>query len=131
MFGNWATGRLRIVSEPTSTRTIEMTIATMGRLMKNFDMGLLHRPFCGKRLGVYAHARTHLLKPLGDDAFDGFQPLSDDPFGTDPVTDRYLANVHFAVAIHDGDLIATLQLGHCALRYQQSSPFDADDCAPS
>src|SRR5882672_8490583 len=100
-----------------------MTMATMGRFMKNFDMGLLHRPFRGKRLGVYAHARTDLLNPLGHDAFAGLQALRDDPFGTDPVTDRYRANVHFAVVIYDGDLIATLQLRHCALRYQQSSVF--------
>src|SRR6266481_810013 len=120
-----------MVSEPTSTRTIEMTMATMGRFMKNFDMGLLHRPFRGKRLGVYVHARTHLLNPLGHDAFAGFHPFSDDPFGTDPVTDRHRANVHFAVAIHDSDLIAALQLGHRALRYKQSSVFDADNCANS
>src|ERR1700739_443901 len=106
-----------MVSEPTSTRTIEMTIATMGRLMKNFDMGLFHRRFCGKRLGVYAHARTHLLNALGDDAFAGLQPLSDNPFGTDAVTDRDGANIHFAAAIYDGDLVAPCQLGHPALRY--------------
>ena len=40
MLGNWATGKLRMVSEPTSTMTMEITMATMGRLMKNFDIGL-------------------------------------------------------------------------------------------
>src|SRR5271156_188511 len=38
MLGNCATGKLRTVSEPTNTMTMEITMATMGRLMKNFDM---------------------------------------------------------------------------------------------
>src|ERR1700733_8732011 len=38
MLGNCAAGKLRTVSEPTSTMTMEITMATMGRLMKNFDM---------------------------------------------------------------------------------------------
>ena len=38
MFGNCATGRLRMVIPPTITSKIETTIATIGRLMKNFDM---------------------------------------------------------------------------------------------
>ncbi len=39
MAGNCATGSLRMVIAPTSTIRIAITIATMGRLMKNFDMG--------------------------------------------------------------------------------------------
>src|SRR5215469_11658642 len=116
-----------MVSEPTKTRTIEMTIATMGRLMKNFDMGLLHRRFCRKRLGVYAHARTHFLNSLSDDAFTGFQPLGNDPSGTDAITHRHGANVHFAVAVHDRNLIGALKFRHGALRYQQPAAFDPDD----
>src|ERR1700733_520482 len=38
MFGNCATGKLRTVSEPTNTMTMEITMATMERLMKNFDI---------------------------------------------------------------------------------------------
>jgi hypothetical protein len=38
MLGNNATGSAVIVTAPTITMTIEITIATMGRLMKNFDM---------------------------------------------------------------------------------------------
>jgi hypothetical protein len=40
MFGNCATGKLRIVNVPTNTNRIEITIATMGRWMKNLDIGL-------------------------------------------------------------------------------------------
>ena len=38
MFGNCATGRPEITTAPTITITMEITIATMGRLMKNLDM---------------------------------------------------------------------------------------------
>src|SRR5580692_8568699 len=40
MLGNCATGKLTIVTAPTITIRIAITIATMGRLMKNLDMGL-------------------------------------------------------------------------------------------
>src|SRR6267142_1848163 len=40
MFGNCATGRLTIVTPPTITVRMAMTIATMGRLMKKLDMDL-------------------------------------------------------------------------------------------
>jgi hypothetical protein len=43
MLGNCATGKLRTVSEPTNTMTMEITMATMGRLMKNLDMAI--RPY--------------------------------------------------------------------------------------
>ncbi len=36
--GNCAVGRLTMETTPTITMTMEMTIATMGLLMKNFDM---------------------------------------------------------------------------------------------
>jgi hypothetical protein len=38
MFGDCATGKVAIVTPPTMTIRIAMTIATMGRLMKNLDM---------------------------------------------------------------------------------------------
>ena len=38
IFGNCATGRLTIDTAPTITMRIAITIATIGRLMKNFDM---------------------------------------------------------------------------------------------
>src|SRR5262249_53264337 len=38
MFGNWATGRPTIVTTPTMTIRMAITSATIGRLMKNFDM---------------------------------------------------------------------------------------------
>src|ERR1700686_5906455 len=40
MFGNCATGRLAMVTAPTITMRMAITIATMGRLMKKLDMDL-------------------------------------------------------------------------------------------
>src|SRR3989442_14006205 len=75
MLGNCATGRLRIVMVPTITRTIEITIATMGRLIKNFDIELPCLAFRGKRLRVHLHARTHLLHAFGNHALASLQPV--------------------------------------------------------
>jgi len=68
MLGNCATGKLKIVMAPTSTKTMEITIATMGRLIKNFDMALLAFAFHGEWLSVHLHPRSHLLHALGNDA---------------------------------------------------------------
>ena len=38
MSGNCAMGRLVMVTAPRITRRIEITMATIGRLMKNFDI---------------------------------------------------------------------------------------------
>src|SRR5262249_36108579 len=44
ILGNCALGRLRMATAPTMTMTIEITMATMGRSMKNFDMGQVRTP---------------------------------------------------------------------------------------
>ena len=41
--GNCAIGRLSIATKPTITMRMAITMATMGRLMKNFDMLVLLR----------------------------------------------------------------------------------------
>ena len=38
MLGNWATGKVTIATAPTITVSMAITIATMGRRMKNLDM---------------------------------------------------------------------------------------------
>jgi hypothetical protein len=38
MFGNWAVGSPDMATRPTMVIRIEMTMATIGRLMKNLDM---------------------------------------------------------------------------------------------
>ena len=110
MLGNCATGKLRMVRVPTSTRTIEITMATMGRLIKNFDMGLPPRSVRGKRLGVHLHARAHLLHAFGNHPFAGLQSVRNNPVAADTVADFDRPNAHFVLVVHDGDLITALQL---------------------
>src|ERR1700730_2267438 len=118
MLGNCATGRLRIVMVPTITMTMEITMATMGRLMKNFDIGLPSLRLCRKRLGVDLHARAHLLHTLDDDTVAAPQPVRNNPLGADPVADFDRSDADFILVIHHRDLIAALQLRHCTLRYK-------------
>src|SRR6266566_2928868 len=120
MLGNCATGRLKIVIVP------KITIATIGRLIKNFDIGLPSPAFPGKRLGVHLHARTNLLHAFGNHAVASLQPLGDNPIGADALANLYRTDAHFVVAVHRRDLIAALQLGDSALRNKQCVLLDSD-----
>src|SRR5580692_6035627 len=110
MLGNWATGKVRMVSVPTITKMMEITIATMGRLMKNFDIGLSVLVFRAERLGIHQCASAHFLHAFRDDSFSAIQPVRDNPLGTDTVADRYRTNADFVVAIDHRNLVATLEL---------------------
>src|SRR2546425_12621678 len=109
MLGNCATGNARMVREPTSTRTMEITMATMGRLIKNFDIGLPSLGFRGKWFGVNQHSRAHLLHALDNHAFALLQAFGDNPLIADAVPHLDRANAYFAFAVHHRDLIAALQ----------------------
>src|SRR3954452_24880581 len=50
MLGNWAIGRMNIETAPTSTMMMAITMATMGRLMKNRYMVI---SFGGSGPGIY------------------------------------------------------------------------------
>ena len=69
MLGNCATGRLSMVIAPTSTIRIAITIATMGRLMKNFDMRLPILCLRDKGFGVHMRALAYLLNAFRDHSF--------------------------------------------------------------
>src|ERR1700685_2936718 len=99
MLGNCATGKVRMVSEPTSTNTMEITMATMGRLMKNFDIGLLPLRLGDKWLGVHLHARTDFLYALGNHAFASLQPFRNNPVGADAVADFDRSDTHFVLVV--------------------------------
>src|SRR6266851_3908468 len=116
MLGNWATGRLSIVIVPTITMTIEITMATMGRLMKNFDIGLPSLTFRGKRLRVHLHARTHLLHAFGNHAFASLQSVRDNPIGADTVADLNRAENISGVGKKPGDPNRARALIHLAVR---------------
>src|SRR5712692_260372 len=131
MLGNCATGRLRIVMVPTITMTIEITIATMGRLIKNFDIGLPSLAFRGKRLGVHLHALTHLLHTFGNHPIASLQPVRNNPIGTDAVADLNCADAYSVLAIHHCYLIPALQLRHRTLRDEERVFLDALSCPNS
>src|SRR5579863_4257521 len=109
MLGNWATGKVRMVSVPTITKIMEITIATMGRLMKNFDIGLSVLVFRAERLGVHERASAHFLHAFRDDSFSGMQPVRDNPLRAHTVADRYCTNADFVVAPYHRNLVAALE----------------------
>src|SRR5580692_4895391 len=76
IFGNCAIGRLTSATAPTITVMIAMTIATMGRLMKNFDTARL---LCGlarrRRDGIHKRAvLRHFLGAVRDDPVARVEP---------------------------------------------------------
>src|SRR5215470_13249727 len=73
MLGNCATGRLTIEIAPTMTVNMAITIATMGRLMKNLDI----------RLWIDLHSLTKSLHSFDNDVFARRKALVDDPLGAD------------------------------------------------
>src|SRR5580658_2607906 len=113
MLGNCATGKLRTVREPTSTMTMEITMATMGRLMKNFDMdqsvlndsSILSSSILGsrilgsrcKRFGIHVHPGAHSLNPFRHHSLAGVQAARDDPPAIHPVPHGDGSNVDFVV----------------------------------
>src|SRR5271168_853503 len=108
MPGNCATGRVRIVSAPTITMTMEITMATMGRLMKNFDMGLFTLRFRAERLGVHPHARAHLLDSFRNHAFAWLQPFVNNPLRARALAGRDRPDGHDVLRVHDSHLITPL-----------------------
>src|SRR5208282_1220814 len=126
MLGNCATGKLRMVRAPTITRTIEITMATMGRLMKNFDIGLPSFVFAGVGLGSHRCALPHLLHAFGDDAIARLEPAVNDPVAADAVAHLNSSDFRLVVGIDNRDLVTALQLGDGALRNHQRVVLDAD-----
>src|ERR1700677_1717536 len=129
MLGNCATGKVSMVRPPTSTMTIEITMATMGRLIKNLDMELPSRSVPGKWPGVHLQSRTHLLHALGDHSFARLESLRNDPLVADTIADFDGLDGDLVVVVHRRDLIAGLQLGDGTLRHQQSALLNADNRA--
>src|SRR5260370_18980502 len=120
IFGNWATGRVAIVTAPTITVRIAMTIATIGRLMKNFDIlpaSLLFRRLV-ERPGVYTRTSNSLLDALHNHSLARFQPIPDHPHRPRLAADPDCLDTHRVVAIYGGHLIAALLFGDGRLRDQ-------------
>src|SRR5258707_923816 len=112
MFGNWATGKAAIVTAPTITVRIEMTIATIGRLMKNLDISVSLQ----ERLRADLRAGTSLLDSFGHHALAHLQSFDHDPHRADPIAEFHGPNADRICIVHHGDLIAALLFRHSALR---------------
>src|SRR5215475_1845482 len=97
MLGNCATGKLRMVSEPTNTSTMEITIATMGRLIKNVDMALPARGFGDEWFGIDVSAGANLLDAFGHDVLSRLQSFSDNPLAANVIADLYSSYAHLVV----------------------------------
>src|ERR1700735_2058553 len=115
MLGNCATGRARMVIEPTITNTMEITMATIGRLIKNFDMDLLSWNRYRKWLGFHLHSGTHFLDALGNHTLALLQSVRNNPLVAVTIADIDGSNAYFVVAIHHRHLVAALQLRNCPL----------------
>src|SRR5512143_2082416 len=101
--GYWAMGRPDIATSPTRTVTMEITIATIGRLTKKRAMLLrLGRRFRralaggGGRRGLRAHdhAVPHLLQALDHDLLARLQAFLDHPQAVDARADLHVAERH-------------------------------------
>src|SRR5690349_23886195 len=129
MFGNCAIGKLSMVSEPTSTKTIEITIATIGRLMKNFDMTSPAHRFGSERFRINPNAGAHLLNTFGNHAITWIETTCDHPTSIDLRPHCYRPDGYPVIGVKDGHLITTLEFRNGALRNEQSSLLCLDYCA--
>src|SRR5580704_3031621 len=124
MFGNWETGNRAMDTAPTITVRIAMTMATIGRLIKKFDMVVssVARPGpLARRFWFNVHARRDLLNSVDDHSVTRIQPIADHPQGPDLVANVNRFNAHGVVAVHGGHFIAALQLGNGLLRNEQGA----------
>src|SRR5262245_60929594 len=118
--GNCEIGRLTMVTAPTITVRTEITIATIGRLMKNRDTSASRlRRLAGHYLDD--RAIPDLQEAFDNHAFAGFQTVSYDPEAADTIADRHGTDRYLVVAAHDRDLVTALQLGNRALRNQDGA----------
>src|SRR5262245_51196419 len=108
MLGNCATGRLTIAIAPTMTVKMAITIATIGRLMKNLDI----------RLWIDLHSLANLLHALNDDALTRREALVDNPFSADGFTHLHSPDFDGVIGVDDGDLPRSLEVDDCTLRNQ-------------
>src|SRR5580693_5486103 len=102
MFGNCATGRPAIATAPTITVRIAITIATIGRLMKNLDISVALREW----LRVDLKAGTSLLDALGHHTLTRLQSIGHDRHRADPVAQFHCPNCNLVCTVYYGHLIS-------------------------
>src|ERR1700752_807498 len=115
MSGNWATGSPPIAIRPPITVMIAMTIATMGRSIKNFEITahLFIDSLCRLvrfciRSRHHRYALANLLQTFNHYALTWFDAVFNDPLRADAFADFYRANVNFVTTVDNCDLISAL-----------------------
>src|ERR1700704_2064681 len=123
MLGNCATGRLAIVTAPIITIRIDITIATIGRLMKNFDIDSVS--FSGKTYGLGSNGSSflELLQSFDYNLLTRLEAAVNHPHRSDRLAGFHGAHTDFVITPDDRRLIASLRLSNGALRYEQSAFF--------
>src|SRR5436190_2080024 len=123
MSGNWAIGSVCIATSPPSTVTMAMTMATIGRLMKNRDIKISERLMrVGGRLlpGLRAHhGAVSCRRAFNDDAVARRYAGIDHPSASDAFAHLHGSRGEVIVGSDDADLIGALELRHRALGHHQ------------
>src|SRR5512143_2404643 len=128
--GYWAMGSPDIATSPTRTVTMEITIATIGRLTKKRAMLLrlgrrLRSTLAGgggrRGLRAHDHAVPHLLQALDHDLLARLQALLDQPETVHPWPDLDVAERHLVAFADHRDAVEVLQLDHGSLRDEESA----------
>src|SRR5215469_10876064 len=121
MLGNCATGRASAETSPITTMRMAITIATMGRLMKNRDMVLPPRRL-RVRLRIHHGAFAHFGCSFRDHALPGLQAAHDDPHLAGALGSLDGSNADSVVGSDYGHLVASLKLADGPLRNQERTP---------
>src|SRR5262245_37293147 len=93
------------------TVRMAITIATMGRLMKNFDIWFR----------THLHSLTNSLDTFYNHPFARLDTLVDDPFRTDCLGNLHRPDLHGIAIVDDGKLLRALKIDYCTLWNQQSA----------
>src|SRR5205085_4511380 len=101
-----------IATSPPRTMRIEMTMATIGRLMKKVAMidFLLRNDL---------HSAFYAGEAFGHHALAGLQPFIDDPVAADALSGFHGADRDGVIGTDDGDLLQSLKLVDRALRNEE------------
>src|SRR5207245_165845 len=114
MYGYSATGSCTMATTQTITMRMEITMATIGRSMKNLAIGggLLPRAAFGglARRQPDLLAGAHPVASLHDDPLAGLEPLGDDPERADARVDLHPAHVHGLVRPDHRNLVDPLHV---------------------
>src|ERR1700741_312274 len=97
-----------MVTAPTITIRIAMTIATIGRLMKNFDISAAFRGGRGQ-LNLDSRAVPNLLQALHNHELARLDAAFQDPHRIHAFSDFDRPDAHLVVTAYHRDLVAPLE----------------------